>query len=224
MTVNEIVSYIKGQIKETDRTKGIFTDRLIWQTFLIARAEVLANFRLRRFNYKNPQNYTTFCMKLDEGTSHDCPCVAYGCTVLVSDKKLPKYFSGRNTASLRVFTLGNKSIDIIDENEYYDVYQHNDAYDNEILASIINNKLIIWNSLDLDVVQVRAFWEDITTIDDAQYCSSSSSGTPACIDVYNTDIGVDLDLLLECIRRIKELFDWPIKLKEDTTNNSNSEE
>lgn len=222
MTVNEIISYIKGNLKDYDRSKGPFTDKYLWETFLIARAEVISNFRLRRFNYKNPQNYTTFCMKLQQAKSHTCDCITQGCDVLTTIKTLPKFFSGRNIGSLRVITLGNKTIDIINEEEYFNVYKYDNAYDDEILGSIINNKLIIWNALDLDAIQVRAFWEDITEIDGKQYCNSSTSAN-TCIDVYNHDIGVDKDLIGECMRRIKELLNLPLQLKEDTTNNSNSE-
>ena len=224
MTVNEIVSYIKGLLKQHDRSKGIFTDKYIWETFLIARAEVLSNFRLRRFNYKNPQNYTTFCMELEKAKSHQCGCITQGCDVLVTKNKLPKYFTGRNSGTLKIHTLGNNSIDVMSEPDYFSVYAYDDAYNDEIVGSIINNKIVIWNSLDLKGVQVRAFWEDITQIDDAQWCSDADEDSPGCIDVYNKDIGLDKDLVLETLRRVREILDLPLRIQEDTTNNSNAKE
>lgn len=223
MTVNEIVSFIRGQLKQTDRSKGIYTDKYLWEAFTIARAEVLSNFRLRRFNYKNPQNYTTICLELEEAKSHVCGCIKRGCDVLVTKYKLPKFFSGRNMGTIRFLDLNNRTIDLVDESEVDDVYAYNDIYTDQIMASIVNEKVVIWNTLDLKGLQARALWEDVTTLDSIQWCQDTG-GETACIDVYNTDIGVDKDLVLECLRRIREIVDLPLRLHEDTTNNSNSEE
>jgi len=224
MTVKEIISYMRGMIKEHDSSLGSFTDKYLWETFSIAKADVMANFRLRRFNYKNPQNYKGFCMELEKGLSHECNCITYGCEVLVTKYELPKFFSGRNTPSLKLYTLGNKQIDIVTENEVQDVLSYNKIYKDKIVASIINNKIVVWNTLDLKVIRVVGLWEDITKIGPIQYCSDTDSSQPNCIDVYNTDIGVDKDLVFTIVReRVLPLLDPTLKLQEDLTNDSNPE-
>jgi hypothetical protein len=224
MTVKEIISYIRGTIKEHDDDLGPYTDKYLWETFNIAKADVLSNFRLRRFNYQNPQNYIGFCMELEKGLSHECNCITYGCEVLVTKKELPKYFSGRNTASLRVYTLGNKQIDIVTENEVQDVLSYDKMYKDKIVASIINNRLVIWNTLELKVIRVVALWEDITEINSVQYCNNNDPTQPNCIDVYNTSIGVDKDLIYTIVReRVMALLDPTFKLQEDMNNDSNPE-
>lgn len=222
MTVNEIVSYIRGLLKEHDDSYGVYVDKFLWETFLIAKAEVYSNLRLRRFNFKNPQNEVGFCIELEQGLSHECGCVTYGCKVLTTKYELPRYFSGRNTGSLKIYTLGNKEIEIVEENEFEEVYKYNDMYKNKILASIINNKIVIWNTLDLKLIRVKAYWEDITQIDDIQFCSDSSSD-PNCIDVYSLDIGVDKDLLKSIVDVMIDILSKPLRMIEDQTNDSNPE-
>lgn len=222
MTVNDIISYIRGMIKDHDDSYGVFTDKFLWETFLIAKSDVYSNLRLRRFNYKNPQNEVGFCMELERGLSHECGCITYGCEVLVTKYNIPKYFSGRNMPSLKIYTIGNKEIDLVEENEKEEVYKYNDIYKNKILASIINNKIVIWNTLDLKIIRIKAYWEDITEIDEIQFCSNSDSD-PNCIDVYSMDIGVDKDLLKTITQEIIKLLSSPIRLIEDQTNDSNSE-
>ena len=222
MTVNEIISYIRSTIKEHDDSAGVFTDKFLWETFLIVKANVFSNLRLRRFNYKNPQNEIGFCMELEEGLSHECNCITYGCKVLVTKYKIPKFFSGRNTPSLKIYTIGNKEIDLIEENEKEEVYQYNDMYKNKVMASIINNKIVIWNTLDLKIIRLKAYWEDITEIDGIQFCSDSSYNVD-CIDVYSIDIGIDKDILSTIVDEIIKKLSIPLKLIEDQTNDSNPE-
>lgn len=224
MTVNEIISYIRGLLKEHDVDTSTFRDRFLWETFSIASADVLANRRLRRFNYKNPQNYVGFCMELEQGLSHECGCITYGCPVLVTKNSLPKYFSGRNTPSLKIYTIGNLEIEIVDENEFEEVYRYSDIYKDKVLASIVNNKIVIWNTLELKVIRVRALWEDITEIDSVQYCSDNDSTLPNCVDVYNMNIGVDKDLIYTItMQNIIPMLNIPKTLPEDITADSNSE-
>lgn len=223
MTVNEIVSYIRGLLKEHDDTHGPFTDKFLWETFLIGKAHVQSYHRLRRFNFKNPQDYVGFCMDLERGLSHECGCITYGCEVLVTKKELPKYFSGRNTPSLSIYTIGNKEIELVEENEFEEVYKYSDIYADKILASIVNNKIVIWNTLELKFIRVKALWEDITEIDSIQYCSDSS-GDPNCIDVYNKDIGVDRDLVFTIVKEhVFPLLGVTLKLVEDITSDANPE-
>lgn len=224
MTVKEIVSYIRGVIKEHDSSLGPYTDRFLWETFNIAKADVLSTLRLRRFNYKNPQNYIGFCMELEKGLSHECNCITYGCEVLVTKHELPKFFSGRNTPSLRLYTLGNNQIDIVTENEVQDVLSYDKIYKNKVVASIINNKIVIWNTLDLKVIRVTALWEDITAISSVQYCNDNDPTQPNCIDVYSVDTGVDKDLVYTIVSdRVMKLLSPSFQLQEDTNNDSNHE-
>ena len=224
MTVHEIISYTRGLLKEHDNSKGPFTDKFLWETFNIAKADVLSNFRLRRFNYKNPQNYIGFCMELEKGLSHECGCITQGCEVLVTKYELPRFFSGRNIPSLKVFTLGNTQIDIVSENEIQDVLSYDKIYKDKIVTSVVNNKLVVWNTLELKVIRVLALWEDVTEISAVQYCNDNDSTQPNCLDVYHIDIGVDKDLVHNIItQRLLPLLNVPMQLQEDLNNDSNPE-
>jgi len=220
MTVKEVISYIRGSIKEHDSSKGVYTDSYLWETFLIAKANVFSNRRLRRFNYQNPQNKVGFCMELEEGLSHECGCLTYGCKILITKNKLPRFFSGRNISSLDVYTLGNKQIPLEEENDVQEVLLYSRIHKDKPMASIINNKLVLWNDLDKEIIRVKAYWEDPTEISEAQYCNDEDI---QCVDVYSVDASVDMDIMEDILIEVYRILDIPRRTLEDQTNDSNPE-
>lgn len=215
MTVREIISLIRGRIKEY-QDDTIYTDQFLWSMFSVEKAEVVANFRIRRFNYINDHSYVTICMKLEKANSHDCECIDRGCKVVKTVFKLPRYFTGRNVPLLQVMTLGNKQIPKILDYEYESVYQKDDIFKNKPMFSIVNEKLLIYNA-DYEVILVRALWYDITKLDDIHYCKTNG-GTQPCIDVFSLDGSIDEDLLSMSIERVVEKLRTPLSIQEDETS------
>lgn len=224
MTVKQIVSYLRGLLKEHDSSKGPFTDKFLWETFNTSAKDVFSNLRLRRFNVINPANYVTVCMELIPGISHECGCIERGCPVLVTKHELPRFTTSRNTISLKASTLGHSPISIFSEEAAQIALKYDKTFKRKPLASLINNKLVIWNTKDLEVIRVKAIWEDVTDLDNIQYCDNDSPNQPDCLDVYNIDIGVDKDLVHSIIMgKVLPLLNVPKQLQEDLNNDSNPE-
>jgi len=215
MTVNTIINLIRSTAKERDASLGIYTDKYLWELFLLAKATVLKN-KLASFNVVNSQNYHTFCIELVEAYSHECGCSIPGCKVLKSKYPLPRFICGRNTCSLTVMSLDySETIDLVVE-EYLLEALLDDMKKGNKLHSVVNNNLVIWNSPPLQGVQLRALWEDVTNWDDIQLCEKTTD----CIDVYSLDLGLDRNLIDMAIDLLFKRLSLPKGIPDDLTNDS----
>lgn len=218
MTIGEIVSLIRGRIRQY-QDDTIFTDQLLWQNFLVERSEIIANYRVRRFNYINDHSYQTVCIKLEKANSHDCSCIEKGCKVMKSVFKLPRYFTGRNTPLLRIYTIGYNQIPQILEFEYESIYQKDDIFKDKPMYSIVNGKILLYNA-DFEVLLVRALWYDVTELSDIQYCKGNG-GVVDCIDVFSIDASIDEDLLSMTLDKVIERLQLPLTIQQDESSDNN---
>jgi len=218
MTVKETIDYIQSLIKNIDTETGIYEDRFIWKVFTTAKAKVLTS-RLRRFNTLLRTDYTTICIKLETSLSHECECFVHGCKVMKSIHPIPKYLTNRNVGTLSIFSpLNNKSYTEIDQEDWL-YYKDHDVYKNELLFSIVNDHIILWNSKS-DLLLISAVWEDITELQDIQDCDNSYFN---CLNFMKKDVNLPADLFHNAIQIVFDQLNLPLQLKEDQTNDSNAE-
>jgi hypothetical protein len=221
MTIGQITSLLRGVIKQHDRTERTYTDQKLWQLFRIEASDILSK-KFKSFSQPSKRNYQTFCIELVDGVSHQCGCITQGCNVKVSVHEIPATVCGRNHCNLKVFKLDGQNIDPIREEDYEDTLLE-DSMKNTPFYSLVNNKLILWNiTTNLQVVQVRGPWEDITDWDDIQFCPEEETGVN-CTDVYSVDIGVELPIVKAAIPGILNLLGFTLELREDKTNNSSED-
>lgn len=220
MTISKIIGLVKGALKEySDDT--LYEDEYIWEIFNIMRADILEK-ESNKKTFINPQNYIKFCMELEQSVSHECGCIVPGCAVLRTVKKLPRFLTDKQKALIRIFTLNNSTIDLIDDEEY-EIFQDHPIYSKKPLAAIVNDYLIIYNTLDLEVIQVSGLWEDILEIQNAQYCTEPEDDGPECINVYEINIGLDKKLVKATLLETLKFFNIPESLREDLANDAVAE-
>lgn len=220
MTISQIVSLIRNTIDENS-VSSTYSDEFLWELFVQEKTNLIAQ-RLRKFNYINPQNEIKFCMELVPAKSHECGCIKAGCDVLTTTNSIPRFISGRNIGSLKVSLLDNRSVSLINDADYSILSDH-PIYKNKVLASLINNKLVIYNDLHKRVIQVSALWEDVSEIQTAQYCNSDDQEIPTCKDVYNIDVGIDRDLVSVAVSMVIQKLQVKKSVIADITNDNNDE-
>lgn len=218
MTIKEIVSLLRTTIKQQSDDSP-YSDRYLWQLFTIQKSKLIYR-RLNQFKHVNEQNYVSFCMELEKAKSHECGCIIKGCDVLKTKHQLPRLISRRNTNTLSVYDLNWNRIDYINQFDLESYLDYDPIFQNKTLYSIVNNRVIIWNNLDIEFIQVKAIWEDITEIDAVQYCKDNDSFANTCIDVFNKDVGLDKDLIDAAIKETLNLLNIPLSLQEDETNDT----
>lgn len=217
MNVKEITSLLTSIYEEfSDETRR--TSQELWALFTIAKAK-LQEQGVNKFKNISPQQYKTVCIKLEDALSHECSCSTVGCTVKRSTIALPAYISGNVIDSLRVMSLlGGKTIDYVDESRYDD-YQQDDMYKGKPLYSIVNNKLILWNS-NADYLQLRALWVDNTKLNDIQTCEPEVA---ECLDYYSEDIGLTVEQVYDVFSLVFRDLNISQQVIEDSTNDINTE-
>jgi hypothetical protein len=223
MTVQEVVSIIRSRIKAySDDTD--YPDKVLWDYFRVRKNNVLADRVLRRYFTIDQQNYQTICLELEEGLSHECGCITYGCEVLKTIKNLPEYLVGRNMPTLRVMLLDGRIIDAIEEQEYEEVIKYDPILSKKILYSIVNNRVVLWNApKTLKAIQVRAIWSDVTELDSVQYCNDNDPTVPNCINFFDTNIGLQEELISYTIDLVLERDIFPsLNIIKDSTNDASS--
>jgi hypothetical protein len=222
MTVNETVSRLKALLKEYDRSPGVMTDQMIWENWVIAKDRVIGQ-RLNQHKHLNQMAYVTICMELEKAKSHECGCILVGCDVLKTVHPLTQVLSSTNSNKLRVMTLDNTIIDPINEWEFNYFDKYDPIYQDKLLYSIVNQHIVIWNNLDLKVIQVSGVWSDVTKLADIQYCKDNNNTNLPCVDVYNKNIGnFDAELVDMIDRVFFERMNIPLSLREDELNDSNA--
>lgn len=214
MTVNDIISLIRFHIKEHNNNT-YYEDQELWKLFTVCKSELIKQ-RGDKFKYISPQNRVTFCLELEKAKSHECGCITAGCDVLKTKNKIPKYIVNRNNSSLKLYTLDWSEIYEVAEKDLF-VNQQDDILKSIESFSIVNNKIIVWNNKDLKVIQVQAIWEDITEINNVQYCNSTLSDN-SCFDPFSFDIDIDIDMVYAAMLKMFRLLNLPLSLVEDMVN------
>lgn len=220
MTVSEIISLIRTGIKEhSDDT--YYEDQYLWELFLIEKADILSKHE-DKSRFIDPHNYIKFCMELEKAKSHECGCLAIGCDVLKTKNKLPRFITSKQRSLMRLYDLSNRTIQTIDEWDYDNLKVH-PVYSKKTLASIVNSNVVLWNNLDKKVIQISGIPEDILDVGDVQYCNPNDPTAPECIDVYNTDIGLEKKLIKGAVNEVFRALGIPKQLREDLLNDANPE-
>ncbi len=215
MTIKQILDIFRTTIKEfTD--DSIYDDEYLWNIFKLGRNELIA----QKYKHNNPQNYITICIKLDKSLSHECGCITQGCEVYKS-AELPRYITNKIGSTLRVYDLNyNRGVDVDESNK--EAMELDPIYNQSLLFSIVNRKLIVWNK-NYSVVQVSAIWEDVTDLQDIQYCNNiDNNGNTNCINVYDTDIGLDDKFVSTAVRMAFDILFPSKNFREDNTQDTNS--
>lgn len=219
MTYSEVLSTIRQTIKEVDDDSK-YTDSYLYSLWKMGRAKFLSQ-RLKSKNYVDRQNWITVCLELELAKSHDCSCILVGCDVLKTKHPIATSMTGRVTSNIEVLTLDGT---LIPHRHAYEI--KTDMYDpiksDKLGYTIVNNKIVIWNTLELKAIQIRQLSNDPLYYQDIQYCSSSTD-TPDCVDIYSLETGLPEELEELTLRNTLELLNIPLTRPDDTSSDANPE-
>jgi len=219
MTYSEVLSTIRQTIKEVDDDSK-YTDSYLYSLWKLGRAKFLSR-QLEAKNYVDSQNWISVCLELEKAKSHDCSCIEVGCDVLRTKHPIATSMTGRVSTNLEVRTLDGTLIPHRYANDI-----KTDMLDpikkSRLGYEIINSKIVIWNTLELKVIQIRQLTDDPLYYNDLQYCDEKI-GTPDCLDIYGTQTGLPEKLEELVLRNTLELLNIPLSRPDDYSQDSNPE-
>lgn len=221
MTVAEIVSKIRIRIKEyTD--DSLFEDSYLYSEFLDKRAVAL-NQRLKKHHYVAPNNYSTFCMDMQEDFSHMCGCKQVGCKIYRTTNKLPNYISGRNKSTVELYTLDYTPISLVPERDS-NLNSLHPLKSTKASASLVNGYVILWDKKYPSIL-IKMIADDPSQIMDVQSCTPQGvpPGTVPCVNVYSEDINTDREIIDFAIDKIIEGMKFSMSITTDMNNDTNPE-
>jgi len=117
------------------------------------------------------------------------------------------------------------------EESDFEILQSNELKKNKPAYSIVNGKLILWNTPKIKAVLVTAIWEDYLEWDNRQYCDNNcdedsnidTQATNTCLDLDTEIVDVDADMHYDIIRMVLQYFNIPLSIVPDRTNDSQEE-
>lgn len=216
MTYSEVLSTIRQSIKEVaDDSK--YSDSYLYSLWKLGRSKFLSQ-RTKSKNFVSNNNWITVCLELEKGKSHDCSCIANGCDVLKTKHEIASSINSRVSQNIEILTLDGT---LIPHRYAYEV--KSDMLDpikkNRLAYTIVNNKIIIWNSLELKAIQIRQLADDPLHYQEIQYCTESNP----CVDIYELQTGLSDDVQELVIRNTLDLLQLPLTRQDDTSTDSNPE-
>jgi hypothetical protein len=215
MTYSEHISNLRNTIRAVSGDSD-FTNSYLYSIWKIGRAKFLAQ-KAKRKNHIAHTNKHLFCLELKPAKSHDCSCVTVGCDVLKTVHEIPAPISSYTRSIMKVMTLDGTIIPYRTEAEVKSAKL--DPIKSGSLGYVIyNNRLVVWNTLELKALQVEAIWADPLAWQDIQYCGSDSI---PCIDVMEMQSGLSEEDEDPIIRNSLELLGIPLKIQADASQDSN---
>jgi len=217
-TIGEHISTLRTLIREYSDDSE-FTDPFLYNLMNSVRAKLLHD-RYMKYRRVSDFDWDTFCVSLAKKNSHDCDCIEVGCLVRKSEIKLPKPITGRFRDLFKVMTLDGSIIRRVTEQQLKDEMQ-DDVLGGKPGYTIRSQKLIIFNWLDLKVVQVSAVWEDITDWAGEDYCDKTDEENRYCFNIQEDTFPMDDDLVEAMYIKSLNLMGLALQRPSDMTNDAN---
>jgi len=219
MTYSEVLSTHRQSIKEVaDDSK--YSDSYLYSLWKLGRSKFLGQ-KAKSKNFINRNNWITICLELELGKSHDCSCIEVGCDVLKTKHEISSSIDSRVSAGLEVLTLDGTFIP-----HRYSYEIKSDKLDpiktDKLGYTVVNNKIVVWNTLELKAIQIRQLSNDPLYYQDIQYCSDNND-FPDCVDVYEMETGLSDDIQELILRNTLDLLQLPLTRQDDTSTDSNPE-
>jgi len=215
MTNREIISALRKSISEYS-DDSYFTDQYLYFILNNARKALLYKY-LKNIKNKDLWSTKEYCVKLELGKAHDCDCVNFGCDVLKSTIELPREIGD----NLKVYTLGyNRITEIYPEEQKHRLLHP--IYKKQISFSLVNNKIVLWNNINLKAIIVKGIWEDPADWAGKTLCEKETLAETCTEDPRDLEFDLPANLHLDVLSVALKLIFPSLKLKEDETNNSNS--
>lgn len=222
-TIAQHVGVIRTLIKEHS-DDSLYSDQFLFELFKNG-AKKLQYQKLRRWDHLSEWNRSRYCIKLEKAKSHNCECVAVGCDVLKSVHKIPKPLTNRDRDMIKVFDLNGNRIDQVTTQEQIDNMSDPSGIKQKRTSfEIVNQRVVIYNNLELKAVEVEEIAEDETQWAGIKLCDSEGNETNQdCFNIQTSDYPLDSELVEPTYRLVLELLHIPLQLTSDQTTDANPE-
>ncbi len=221
-TLSNLVSIFRGKYKTfSDDTK--YTDRMIISVFNICRTTIIKQEAEREGVSR--QNYIGFCMPLCVGKPIKCPCIAESqCYALVSKYQLPKIINLSGGTAIMIRTANGYVMDMFAPQEARNM-NLNPAFKNKPGYYIENYRgeryLVIWNTLDLDVVYIEMIPDNLDDIAAIPLCDGTGNEVAdSCIDWTTESYPLDSDLEYRLFQMAENMLLGNAKTNDDVINDT----
>ncbi len=220
MTTSQLVSDYRTNYKlHSDDSK--FTDRFIVSIANVVRAKLLYQ-KAKREKTKRT-NFVGFCLPLCLGKPLACPCIAEAqCYALVAKYPIPNYISVDDYTGLEIRTGDGELLDLASPRNVK-LWSLNPALRNKKAYWIENyrgvNNLVIWNTLDLEIIYVSMMPENIDDIAAIAFCSDAA--VDSCSDWTTEQFPLDSELIFDLYKMMNELINSRLRSADDKVNDFN---
>lgn len=176
MILDSHISILRTMLKEfTD--DSLYTNEFLSELLVSTRNSIYeVEYIAKKRNFSR-FSYNSFCVKLEKTKFHDCDCVptTLGCQVLKSEIELPKVLlNSKGNLLLNVYNINGNQIDYKSFQERRRLSKHPIA--NKVLSyDIVDEKLVLFGSLDMVVIIVEAVWEDPFQLFNIPNCDASGN-------------------------------------------------
>ena len=218
-TVKQSIDYIRNKIRETSDDSE-YSDQFIYDTLLMHR-NVLLKRELDKKKKEDQYLWTPYGMPLCVGTWHDCDCIPnLGCPIVESKYKVPRYFAGY----LRVTNLTGTE-------RYNDIRPHVGKWRKYARTNamrpywaMFNEKIHFFNVVQNTwrMILLEFIPEDPLAVSELPVCSPDGTETP-CSNPYDVIMNLSAHLFEPLMKMTLESIMPSLKLKEDNTNNADSD-
>lgn len=198
-----------------------YSDEYLYKLLSDTRALILYQ-EIQKHRKLSEWNFQTFCISLESSTYHDCSCIDdLGCKVMKSTQKIPKPLLSRYKNFFKVYNI-NQDYEVdkttplkLKRDKLSLTRSGKRGYD------IVNEKLVLFNSVGTDTLLIRGLFEDPAYITLNSACADQ---TETCTNITDAEFPVDtrfIPIIKEMI--LKQLVPLQ-KLPADVTNNAASNE
>ncbi len=201
-----------------------YTESLISHLLNSARSVLLKD-KLNKYGAVSAFSYQTICVPLVIDNFHDCDCIPeeYGCKILKSDCQIPRDLISKFGSTIMVRKGSGKAIDATNPTKN-DLSQYSEANNPPDIGYMIEDgRIIIFNTLNLQVVLVTAIWDDPLKVKDFCGCSPSNPTLP-CYDPIMDEYPIDSDLVRPMELMVVEQILSTHRLPEDNLINAKAVE
>lgn len=221
-TVNQYISDLRSFIKESGRNIDVYNDSFLYSLLTGARSALLAQ-QATNLNHVSEWNWQQFPLKLVPDKSHMIGCVTVGCDIMRSEYKIPRPISSNLKDLIDVYTFDYSTI-ILDSEQAYRNSKYDDVKKKQIMASIINGYLVVWNKPMLKYVLVNGVWDNILDWTSIPQCDNDGNYTvDTCFDILNSEFKIDNKLKIATYQMVLDKLFPTLDRKKDITNDSNAE-
>lgn len=221
MRIGDIISLVRTTVKaNSDDSK--YSDQYFYTLIKSARSRLLSKKSINE--QLSPWNWQTICVPLEKVKYHNCDCIDIGCDVLKSKIAIPQVVLGNNgnTKSLRPFivveTFNGMSLPYVSPqnqitNRSTEILQDVPAY------YIQDNKLIIWNTLDIRAVMVRGVFSDPMELVKINICNEDGVEYDKCTyDVLYEPFPIDEQYVNLILDDVFNRLRIPLSTQTDNVN------